>query len=56
MKEVTLLNACASDLKLVMELDDLTPVIVSHGGWSMVPQQLARLYAASRAGEVLFAF
>ena len=49
MKEVTCLNAFASESKLVMEPDDLTPVIASHGEWSMVPQQLARLYAASHS-------
>ena len=56
MKEVTFLNAFASELSLVMEPDDLKPVIAANGNWTMVPQQLARLYAASHTGEVIFAF
>ena len=39
-----------------MEPDDLKLVIAANGNWSMVPQQLARLYAGSHSGEVIFAF
>ena len=56
MKEVTFLNAFAAELSLVMEPDDLSAVLACNGDWSMVPQQLARLYAASHAGELIFWF
>ena len=56
MQEVTCLNAFASELNLVMEPDDLKPVVAASGNWAMCPQQLARLYAASHTGEVVLAF
>ena len=37
MKEVTFLNAFASELSLVMEPDDLKPVVAANGNWSMCP-------------------
>ena len=50
------MNAFASELSLVMEPDDLNPVIAANGNWSMIPQQLAMLYAGSHSGEVIVAF